>query len=296
MKCQMFSLHTLFVLILSISFPGCIYISDPKDAPEAFQNPEIKKAYRDKEAIAAQVAVFQKASEELHEHVNGASSQLMQVQDTGTRAHFMTTIRSLRQQAQEILDNAPRFLEAMDQLSADIGQGRQSFSAAAGLFETFAAEEPYESIADDYRQIVKLFTTLAERCETAQTQILAKHNRAEFLESLQFIRHQERLLNRFEAALLTTFDDTDLEEVERYLMQLSSYAKEYEGFRGQIRDLNRLVPLLQPRGNGDPAPPVNGNSPQPTPAAGKPAEDSTVAQGGRQTECPAASSEGEINT
>ena len=79
-------------------------------------------------------------------------------------------------------------------------------------------------------------------------------------------------------------------------MQLSSYAKEYEGFRGQIRDLNRLVPLLQPRGMAIPHHRSTAIHHNRLRAAGKPAQDSTVAQGGRRTECPDASSEGEINT
>ncbi len=271
--------HVALMCVLVAMNSGCFYINtDPKDAPEAFRIPEIKKAYQDKKAIESQSVVVKQLGQELDGLVTNTSSHVPIISGVNTRSEFISTVQSLRREAQVILDSAPKFIAAVDRLSTDMSEGRQSFSAAAKLFETFAAEEPYEGIADDYRQIVKMFTTLSERCETAQSQIIDKHDRAAFLETVQFIKHQELLLHRLEAALLATFENADVLEVQQYLAQLTSYTKRYEDFRLQIRDLNRLVPMLQAPSTGLPAAPENQKSQKTPPAAASDSPNKSVAE------------------
>ena len=75
---------------------------------------------------------------------------------------------------------------------------------------------------------------------------MKKYDREAFLETLQFLRHQYLLLDRLDAALLATFDDPDVLDLQRYMAELDSYTRNYEAFRVQIRDLNRVIPMLQP--------------------------------------------------
>ena len=239
-------------------------------------------------AIESQSIQVKQLGDELDGLVTKSSSQVPIVNGVNTRSEFILTVQALRREAQVILDNAPKFIDAVDRLSADMREGRQSFSAAAKLFETFAAEEPYESIADDYRQIVKMFTTLSERCETAQSQIIEKHDRAAFLDTIQFLKHQELLLHRLEAALLATFENADVLEVQRYLAQVTSYTRRYEDFRLQIRDLNRLVPMLQAESIAVPPKPKGQSSPKTPPAAASDSPKNSVADHTTATEHPTA--------
>lgn len=238
---------------------GCIYInSNPENAPDALRIPQIRQAYRAKEAIQKQGAVVKQLGNELDGAVTRIAYQVPHMQSNDAKTQLIAAVRSLRDSAREVLDRGTKYLDALERLSTDMQTGHRSFSGASKLFETFAAEEPYQAIADDYRQLAQFFAELSRRCNTAQTKFIEKFNRAEFLETLQYIRHQERLPDRFEAALVAAFDDPELLEIQDYLAQLNAHAKKYEAFRVQIRDLNRLIPLLEQA----PASP-NGNSEHP---------------------------------
>ena len=220
-------------------------VREPKNPPEAFHVAEIRAAYHDKERILKQTALLQDLGGSLDEAVSLIAVRAPTIDTVGTRSELIAMVRTLRKNAQEVLEQAPRFLATVDRLSNDLAKGHGSFSAAATLFETYADQEPFQPIAEDYRAVARLLQSLSERCHSARAEIVEKHQRPQFLDTLQFIRHQELLLHRFEAALFATFEDESILEIEDYLFQLTAYTGHYEEFRSSIRDLNRLIPILQ---------------------------------------------------
>lgn len=264
-------LLTPIFALATVTNLSCIHIhSDPENAPDALRVPEIKEAYQAKKAIETQTAVVKNLGNELDGIVTQVSFQVPSANAADPKARLIAAVRALRDAAREVLDKGPRYLDAIERLSTDMRAGRRSFGGASKLFETFAAEEPYEAIADDYHQIALLFAELSRRCSTAENEFIEKFDRAAFLETLQYIRHQELLLDRFEAALTAAFEDPELLEIQSLVAQINAYTKRYEAFRVQIRDLNRLVPLLEQEpstpNSGSEHPDSDSSAPEPTPS------------------------------
>jgi hypothetical protein len=231
------------VTALFVTFCGCIKVeTDAARLPDAVNLPAIQEANQTKTKLQYDIREAKKVGQEVETTALEISQQRITLQSSPTQVEIQNLIEStqkLRLSALAILEKGPRFLEKIDIFSGTLKTAPSTFSTAAKLFRSFAEEERYKDIADDYRQVALMFDNLASRTETTGTALKKHYNREAILETLQYIRHQERFLDRLEAALRSqSFEDREL---ERFLDEITDYARKFDELRGQIRDLNTAL-------------------------------------------------------
>jgi uncharacterized phage infection (PIP) family protein YhgE len=229
--------------------------------PESINLPAIQAAYQTKLALRRHLAQLDDAGRELDAIAKAVSinrqAMLPGMTETMTE-NLIQSIRSLREVAKAILDKAPQFIENIDNFSTTLDAAPKTFAEAANLFRTFADEEPYRELADDYRQMASLFDRLAAKSAEGKSALNDRYNRAALLQTIAFVRSQERFLDRSEAAFYAVDSQR---EIDAFLAQLEGYAKRFEQFRVDIRELNAVFQTL----DGQPAetPPEITESPKP---------------------------------
>ena len=233
------SLTAILGLLVCIT-NGCVNVTvDPKGMPDSLNLPAIKAARETKTKLQNDTQELNNMGKELDSITTNISMQHIVI-PTGPADMVIKSLiestRSLRESAKEIIDKAPRYIEKVDNFSATLNTAPETFTKAAQLFRCFAEQEPYKDVADDYRQVAILFENLATRTQSSQTSFRARYDRDALTETVKYIRHQERFLDRFEAALYT--QGPELQELDAFLHQIENYSKNFEKLRTQIRELN----------------------------------------------------------
>jgi K+/H+ antiporter YhaU regulatory subunit KhtT len=259
-----------------ITFCGCVKVeTESQKLPDAINLPAIQKANITKTKLQRDVLEAKEIGNELETITTDISRQRITLQSSSTDTAIKNLIEStqrLRESAKAILEKGPRYVEKLDSFDNDIGDAPTTFKNAAKVFRAFAEEETYADLAKDYRQVALLFENLAARTKTDSSTFRVRYNREAILETLRYICHQERFLDRLEAALRS--QDFDLRELESFLDEITNYAKKFEQLRIQIQDLNTALHKIEEQ----PTP----SNPQPTkspkPATPAKASKDTVAQ------------------
>jgi chromosome segregation ATPase len=233
------SRHIVTVAMIT-ALSGCINVhTDSEKLPEALNVPAIKEAYQTKVKLQRNVQELKQIGRDLDAIQTCVSYQRFTIPYGSTDTVINSLIestRSLRDSAKAILEKGPQYIEKVDSFAATLEAAPATFSGAAKLFRSFAGEEAYADVAEDYRQVAVLFENLATRTEQSQTKFRELYNREALLETLQYIRHQERFLNRLEAALYA--QGPGLKEIEGFLHEIENYTSKFEQLRTQIRELN----------------------------------------------------------
>jgi len=237
----MFHLHCHpIVPVVVLTLAGCVHVhTDGPTPPEASSVPEIKRARETKDKLQREARELQKTGNEL-DAITARISEHRVLTSTGSVETLMKglieTTASLRQSAKAILDKGPQYIEKIDSFANTLQTSPETFTKAAKLFRTFADLEAYADIADDHRQVATLFENLATRTEKWGGTLAKRYDRDQLLETLQYIRHQERFLDRMQAGLQA--QDCSSAEMEALLRNIETYTKRFEQFRAQIRDIN----------------------------------------------------------
>ena len=281
-------------LVLVVALGGCVNVQrdaqekpvesklpdqpDPTKKPEASELPEIKAARETTDRLRRQSRDLGEFGSQLDTITTRMAEYRVLISSGSLDAlikGLMQTTASLRESAKVILERGPQFIVKIDGFSSTLETAPGTFGKAAALFRSFADEEPYADVADDYRQFAILFDHLTTRTQTYNVTLVKAYNRDQLLETLKYIRHQERFLERVEAAL--SVQDFELREVEALIRQIETYTSKFETFRTQIRDLNatfRGVDALTTKPQPTRTPPKRPAqaTPKPTESVDKPSQ------------------------
>lgn len=228
------------VSIIVLALGGCVTVkTDDPATPEANTVPEIRQARETQSRLQREArevkdigdgldSIATKISE--HRVLTGAGSV-----DTLIHSLIQTT-SELRQLAKDILEKGPQYIARVDSFTATLKDAPDTFRKAAALFRAFANDEPYEDLADDYREVATMFDNLASRTQHSSGMVHKQYNREELLRMLQYVRHQERYLDRLEAALYA--QGFGFSEIEALVREIDAFSSKFEKLRSQVRDLN----------------------------------------------------------
>jgi hypothetical protein len=257
--------HRTVVASLLITFTGCINVhSDAEKLPESINLPEIQEARKTGVKLQRDARELNEIGNQLYTTTTNISCQQIALSSDSPDAvieNLIATTQALRESAKTILEKAPQFIQKVDEIFGPLGTAPQSFTNVAKLFRSFAAEEPYADIAEDYRQVATLFDNMAIQTQEGTKKLQQNYNRDALLETLKYIRHQERFLDRFESVL--RLKQAGLWGKEPFHEEIETYIKKYEQFRAQIRGLNeafrnldnQLKPLQQEKPGSRETPP-----------------------------------------
>jgi hypothetical protein len=236
-------IHHVTVAALFIVFTGCVRVeTESKRLPDAMNLPAIREANQTRAKLQSNVQEARQIGNELEAITSEISRQRITLQSSTTDKaikNLIETTQKLRESALAILEKGPRFLDKIDSFSTPLATAPATYAKVAKLFRKFADEEPYADVAKDYRQTAVLFDNLAVRTEAGGATLHKRYNREAIMETLRYIRHQERFLDRLEAALRS--QDFEIRELEKFLDEIEIYVKKFEQLRTQIKDLNAAL-------------------------------------------------------
>jgi len=230
----------LAAVLTVVSICGCVTVkNDDPTPPEVNSVPEIRQARETKDTLQREARELKEIGDGLDAITSRISEHRIAVGsgsvDTVIKALIQTT-SALRQSAQDILERGPQYIAKIDTFAGTLNSAPAVFAQAAALFRTYADQEPYAEVADDYRQVATMFDNLASRTQNSSGTVQKRYDREKLLQTLQFIKHQERFLSRLEAALYA--QDFALSEIESLIRDIDAHARKFEELRSQIRDLN----------------------------------------------------------
>jgi hypothetical protein len=110
------------------------------------------------------------------------------------------------------------------------------FRQAAQTYKEYAEEEPYASIAEDYRVLASAWETIAKVYDKRAKDI---GNETDLSETMQFVKRSSVFLSRLETHLLVYPKDAAGPELEAFHKQLRTYIEGFEQLRVRIRTLDQ---------------------------------------------------------
>jgi hypothetical protein len=236
------TIRLLQAVVLLLAVAGCRHVDkDAEKLPDAIKLPAIKEALKMRESLEHdRLEITQIDGRAAH-----IAAQHLVLPTGGPDALVKTlieSVHSLRESAKVILDKGPSFLDKIDSFSSSLYEAPEKYTAAAELFRRFAEEEPYADVAEDYREVAKLFDNLAANTETSGTYFYQHYDRDAIAETLTYIAHQARFLDRFEAALYA--QGCAPSEIEAFIRDIEQYSKRFEELQAQIRSINTTFQRL----------------------------------------------------
>lgn len=238
-------MNTRYLLLGGIAFVGCREQSATEPMSPSSQVVVVQQADReDEHRLAGLIDEAQqhqeKTLETLLERMSLAVAAIQQTDLLGERL----AIAELREIVERLVGRFDGVLDSYDEFSTATTLYRRQLEAAAPTllraadrFDAYAADESYDSLAQQYKKTAEVFRGVVAKHQRIKGQLADSFDAVG--STLDYARHSHRFLRRLEDHLPCFPDDTY--STREWLVQLVRFTQAFETLQDKLDELHRAT-------------------------------------------------------